>query len=108
MTARTAREELVHDHYVDGIIERSDFLPAKAALDERVARAEAALARLRRRELLVDLAPGQTVGQAWVARGPGWCRALAAAHIERVVIHPAPRRGSKIVDPSRVEVVWRQ
>lgn len=102
------REALVHDHYVTGLVSRNGFLAADSALGDAIARLEDDLARRRRRELLADLDPGMTVADAWSARGPDWCRELAGSQIERVVISPAPRRGSTRLDPSRVEVVWRR
>jgi hypothetical protein len=105
---QTQREELVRDHYVDGFVSRGDFLPAHAAISDRITRAEVELARHRRRELLVSLRPGETVAGAWASREPSWCRELARAHIERIVIAPANRRGLNRLDPGRVEVRWRQ
>jgi len=106
--AQAHREELVHDHYVTRLLSRRDFLGAHAAIEDRIARLEADLARRRRRELLSALGPGETVLDAWETRGPGWCRELARAYIERVIIHPAPTRGRNRLDPSRVELVWRR
>ena len=103
---RTQRAELVSDHYDQALISRSDFLPVLGSLDDRIGRLEADLARLRRRELVVALGAGESVAGAWARRGAHWRRELAGTHIERVVIHPA-LRGRNVVDPDRVEIVWR-
>jgi DNA invertase Pin-like site-specific DNA recombinase len=105
VTAR--REALVHDHYVTTLVSRPDFLAADAALADQVTRLEADLARRRRREILADLDPGSSVADAWGRRSVEWRRGLAQTQIDRVVIHPARRRGHNRLDPDRVEIVWR-
>jgi hypothetical protein len=104
---RAQREALVQDHYVARLVARPDFLRALAVLDERITRAEGALARLRRRELVDALGPGESVARAWESRPPAWRRELAAAHLESVIVNPALRRGSTTFDPRRVDIRWR-
>ena len=102
------REELVRDHYVNGLISRGDFLPAHAAISDRITRAEVDLGRHQRRELLVTLGPGETVaermGQPRVLLVPGVGRGphREGRHLPR---HAAP---TEPLDPGRVEVTWRQ
>jgi hypothetical protein len=98
----------VHDHYVARPVERGDFLRALAELEDRSARAEGVLARPRRRELVAALGPGETVERASETRPAPWRRELAAAHIKRVVVSPALRRGSTLCNAGRAAVAWRE
>lgn len=105
---RTRREQLVSDYHVDGLISRSEFIQAASAIDDRVNGLESEIARSSGRQAVAGLGPGETVADAISARGFGWARELSRALLDRVVIHPAPRKGSTRLDPARVEVVWRE
>ena len=51
--------------------------------------------------------PGErALREAWESRGLSWRRAVLAAVVERVVLHPC-LQGRNVFDPSRIEVVWR-
>ena len=43
---------------------------------------------------------------AWASLGLSWRRAVLAAVVERVVLHPC-LQGRNVFDPSRIEVIWR-
>lgn len=102
------REALVHDHYVTGLVSRRDFMGAAARLDDTIRRLTGDLNRLRRRDLLADLQPGETVLSAWADRPVHWRREIAGALIDHVSIARAAMKGRHIFDPDRVTVRWRE
>jgi hypothetical protein len=51
-------------------------------------------------------AAGAGLQQRWPSIGMDRQRAVIAAVIDRVVIHPAVK-GRKAFDPDRVEIIWR-
>jgi DNA invertase Pin-like site-specific DNA recombinase len=104
---RVRRQQLVSDYHVDGLISRGEFLAAAGAIDDKIGTLEGALARHAGVSAASLLKPGESIESAWRERGFGWSREIARSLIDRVVIAPAPNRGSNRLDPSRVEVVWR-
>lgn len=100
------REELVRDHYVNHLVSRGDFLIAHTALTDRIARLEADMDRLRRRELLADVNAGDALRDRWDHADAPWRHELARTYIERVEVGPGVR-GSNRFDEKRVTVVWR-
>lgn len=49
---------------------------------------------------------GVDVRAEWEARPAPWRHEVASALIDRIVVNPAPRRGTRF-DPSRIDVEWR-
>jgi site-specific DNA recombinase len=84
------------------------------AIGRARARVEARMDATRRRlagraatRTLATLPAGErALREAWETRGLSWRRAVLAAVVERVVLHPC-LKGRNVFDPSRIEVVWR-
>lgn len=104
--ARQRLARLTDDHYTHGLVDREDFLRSHGHLRGLLARLELDLTRVTRRDVVGLLGAGETIREAWATRGDVWRNRLARTLIDRVVIHPAVRRGSNRFDGSRVEVVW--
>jgi site-specific DNA recombinase len=107
-----ALTQLGDDFYQDGIIDRPTFLRQRAALEPRIAKARAELARrMQQQELIgVPAMPGKL--RRWWASDAATLekkRAVLALVLDRVVILPA-ERPSRTVDPARVVIPpdgWR-
>jgi site-specific DNA recombinase len=97
--------QLSRDHYVERLIGREEFLAARRPLEERIAANNERLARLRQREILATMAPGERVAEHWERADISWQRSLLRAVVDRVVVRPA-RRGVGWT-PERVEIQWR-
>lgn len=101
------RAQLATDHYADRLIDRTQFLAASAALDERVA-------ALRRR-LVRDVTEAQhdavradsdRLAQRWPDMPFDRQRAVLSAWIDKVIVMPAVK-GRNFFDPARVQISWR-
>jgi site-specific DNA recombinase len=107
-----ALTQLGDDFYPGGIIDRPSFLRQRAALEPRIAKARAELARrIQQQELIgVPAMPGEL--RAWWGTEAATLekkRAVLALVLDRVIIMPA-RRPSRTVDPERVVIPpdgWR-
>lgn len=101
---RAALDQLARDHYVDRLIGRSEFLAARKPLQVRVAEAEAALARSRRKA--TPDVPADLAG-AWEAEDVEWRRKMLSTVLDHVTVNPA-KAGTNSFDASRLDLVWRQ
>ena len=99
-------DELV-DAFADGTLSRADFARARARVEARMDTTRRRLAG----QAAISDAGDSAGGGAGAARGLGepglsWRRAVLAAVVERVVLHPR-LPGRNLFDPSRIEVIWR-
>jgi hypothetical protein len=100
-------EQLARDHYSDRLITRSEYLAARDAIEGRLESAKRRRAQASGTAVLEPFfASGAGFQQRWPSIGMDRQRAVIAAVIDRVVIHPAVK-GRKAFDPDRVEVIWR-
>ena len=107
---RKVDESLVKldDDYYDDIITRARYLRQKQRLDERRTSLERELASIQTKGAVVDVPRGAAkIRKAWDSAGMEWRQAIVSALVEKVIVHPAPKRGQNGFDPKRVEVVWR-
>jgi site-specific DNA recombinase len=99
-------DELV-DAFADGTLSRADFARARARVEARMDATRRRLAGQAATRTLAALPVGErALREAWASRGLSWRRAVLAAVVERVVLHPC-LQGRNVFDPSRIEVVWR-
>ncbi|HZA81309.1 MAG TPA: hypothetical protein VFC13_07540 [Actinomycetes bacterium] len=99
-------DELV-DAFADGTLRRADFARARARVEARMDATRRRLAGQAATRTLASLPVGErALREAWESRGLSWRRAVLAAVVERVVLHPC-LPGRNVFDPSRIEVVWR-
>jgi site-specific DNA recombinase len=99
-------DELV-DAFADGTLGRADFARARARVEARMDTTRRRLAGQAATRTLAALPVGErALREAWESRGLSWRRAVLAAVVERVVLHPC-LQGRNVFDPSRIEVVWR-
>jgi site-specific DNA recombinase len=96
-------DELV-DAFADGTLSRADYARARARVEARM---DTTRRRLAGPDSYADPAD-RGAGAAGGLGDPGlsWRRAVLAAVVERVVLHPC-LQGRNVFDPSRIEVVWR-
>jgi hypothetical protein len=99
-------DELV-DAFADGTLSRADLARARARVEARMDTTRRRLAGQAATRTLAALPVGErALREAWATRGLSWRRAVLAAVVERVVLHPC-LQGRNVFDPSRIEVVWR-
>ena len=93
---------LAEDFYVRKLIGREEFLAARAGLQAALDTARLAMAHLPRAKAV------RKVGRAeWDLMDTDTRRLVAAAILERVEVHPAPKKGRVPFDPARLRFVWR-
>jgi DNA invertase Pin-like site-specific DNA recombinase len=103
---RARLDQLGEAHFVEGVVDRAEYMRRRAALEGRIADAETALARRVRRGAVSGLpAGGSGLSDWWQSADLDRRRALVGLAVERVVVQPAVR-GLNRFDPSRIEVVW--
>lgn len=95
---------LAEDHGA-GRISRLEWLAARRPLQARLERARAAREAAAAVDVADDLPPD--VRARWASYSPDRKRAILAAVFDRVVVHPATRRGP-LFDERRVEPIWRE
>jgi len=99
-------EQLARDHYSEHVISRAEFLAARMPLQERIAAAERLIdqAAMSRPEVCSEEVPtSQDSGESGIEER----RRLITACLEKVLIRPAPRPGTRRFDPTRISVVSR-
>lgn len=98
-------DQAKRDTYVEGILDRGDFIALKAELDARLEAIHAEAADLAGRRTLADLPDGD-LREWWAGADLGRRRELLMAVLDRVELLPG-RRGYNRFDPDRVQLVWR-
>ena len=103
---QAALEQLARDHYSERVVSKAEFLAARMPLQERIAAAERLIdqATMSRHEVCSDDAPAS---QDDMEVGIEERRRLITAWLEKVLIRPAPRPGTRRYDPTRISVVSR-
>ena len=101
--------ELYDDYYSHGLlVDKAHFVRQKELLEARREAIRRLLAKNEKTNVICSLPhEGKLIYDAWEERGIAWRQSLTKVLIEKVVIHPAEKRGQNAFDPSRVEVVWR-
>jgi site-specific DNA recombinase len=95
-------------HFVEGVVDRSEYLRARSTLLGRIESCQTALARRAQRSAVAGLpTAGEALDSWWEGAGLDQRRALVRLMIERVVVHPAVR-GRNRFDSSRIEPVFQQ
>ena len=98
-------EQAAVDHY-SGDITRAEFRAARKALEAEIESLHSKLSRNGRSRVLTGLPTGRDALQAaWESGDVGWRRALVAAIVDRIKIHPAVR-GRTTFDPNRLHINW--
>jgi site-specific DNA recombinase len=105
------------DDYVDGTFDKATYIRQKARVTERLEQTRRAVDRVASRRTLVALPPAGRLRAAWASASVDQRRAIIAAVVEKVLLHPATRSGAKRLwqepngdwayDPSKVEICWR-
>ncbi len=103
-----ALEALANDHYVERLISRQEFLPARGTLARRL---EANREKLARRDgngvVSSFLGHGGALREAWERGSLDWRRAVVGALVDHIDIMPAVRKGRNVFDYGRVRPIWR-
>jgi len=106
--ADEARLERLKGLLVDGDLAPADFRRFRGEIEERIAEASGALARLAGAGAVVGIPAGAAAATDWwEAAGLERQRAILGLVVERVVLQPA-RRGFNRFDPKCVEIVWKE
>jgi site-specific DNA recombinase len=104
-----ARLRGLSDYLADGTLAKAEYLRQKGRVQERLAKLEQEMARLRsqapRRRLLG--ATFEEIFAAWGAMGLEERRLVVADHISHITIKPVGH-GAKKFSPDSVEIHWRQ
>jgi hypothetical protein len=101
-----ALERLAADFYTDRILTRPEFLAPRSSLTASIAETKRRLSGQGAVSLLSQLPTGAALEKAWAESNLERRRAIVAAVIERIVVHPAIR-GRNRFDPDRLQIVWR-
>lgn len=110
-----ALEELTGDYYVRKLLDRSSFIGARQALEERIEMTKRALQSRSNVALLTSLpSTSRALREAWDEHadeddpsfGLTWRRALVEAVLDYVVVLPSTPGGNTF-DPDRVDPHWR-
>jgi hypothetical protein len=101
-----ALEQLAQDHYVNRIIERAEFLSARATIQERLSTNRSRASEDRQHGVLGALMAGAKLRESWPERPLDWKRAVLSVVIDHVILQPAVK-GNNRFDPGLVEPVWR-
>jgi DNA invertase Pin-like site-specific DNA recombinase len=99
----TRLEELDHDHYVEGLLDRKRWLTTKGALEARRDECLTTVAAATR-TLALDGYVGQ-LRAAWSELSIDKQRAILRAVIDHITINPATRPGNTL-DPDRIDITW--
>jgi hypothetical protein len=101
-----ALEETSRLFLVERVIAKPEFLKVRAELESRIAATRKRLEASAGGSTIAALG-GIDVRERWEREAVEWQHEVAAAIIDRVIVQPAPRRGTRF-DPSRIDVEWRQ
>jgi site-specific DNA recombinase len=89
-------------------ITRSEWMTARKPVESRITEIERRLSRMTRTDALAGIVGnGAALGQQWASLNLTRQHAIVKAVLDHIVISPADRRGPRVVDPSRVDLVWR-
>ena len=106
-TVEDRLDRLSHDHYVEGIVRRGEFLQLRASLDDRVEALRKRLGSVGNGNVTATLPrSSKALQQAWESRDLAWRRAVVSAVLHRVVLSRG-RKGYNRFDPSRIRLEWR-
>jgi site-specific DNA recombinase len=104
------------DDYVDGTFDKATYVRQKARVIERLEQTRLALDRVASNRTLVALPPAGRLRVAWAAASVDQRRAIIAAVVEKVLLHPAGSGAKRLwqepngdwgYDPSKVEICWK-
>lgn len=100
-----ALEEAAHAYFVERAISKAEYQTVRSELEKRI---DLARRRLESASSTVGLGrlAGHDIRGAWDARAVAWRHDVACLLIDRIIVNPAPQRGTRF-DPSRVDVEWR-
>jgi site-specific DNA recombinase len=99
-------EQLVHDHYVDQIIGRSDFVAAHDALTSRIDEARRSFAEQASAGVVAALpGAGKQLRADWEGADLDRRRSIIGAIIETIAVNPVGKGHWKFA-PDRVDVRW--
>lgn len=102
---QAALEEAANMYLVERSISKVAYNTVVAKLTRRIDDARRRISRATSNTILGQVA-GIDIRTQWKTRSPAWQHEVAGAVIERVIVNPAPRRGTRF-DPARIDVEWR-
>lgn len=93
--------------YIDGELDKSRYQVQAQRVAARKAELEKELATIQTKGAVVDVPRGAAkIRKAWDSADMEWRAAMVSALVEKVIVHPAEKRGQNGFDPKRVEIVW--
>jgi DNA invertase Pin-like site-specific DNA recombinase len=98
-------EEAARAYFVERAVTKAEYVAVREDLERRI---DVARRRLESTSASAGLGriAGVNVRAEWSVRSVPWRHEVARMVIDRVVIAPAPRRGTRF-DPARVDIEWR-
>jgi len=101
----TALEEAARAYFVERAISKPEYQVVRADLERRIDLARRRLESASSTAGLGRLA-GLDVRNDWDVRPVAWRHDVARLLVDRIIVNPAPRRGTRF-DPDRIDVEWR-
>lgn len=102
---QSALEEAANLYLVERSISKASYSAVVAKLTKRIEDASRRIERATSGAFVGRIA-GLGVRDQWEQRPATWRSEIARGLIDRVIVNPAPRRGTRF-DPSRIDVEWR-
>jgi DNA invertase Pin-like site-specific DNA recombinase len=100
-----ALEEAARAYFVERAISKAEYQVVRADLEKRIDLARRRLESASSTTGLSRLA-GLDIRSDWDVRPVVWRHDVARLLIDRIIVNPAPRRGTRF-DPDRIDVEWR-
>lgn len=100
-----ALEEAARAYFVEREISKSEYQAVRSDLERRI---DTARRRLESASSTTGLGrvAGLDIRAEWDVRPIAWRHDVARLLIDRIIVNPAPRRGTRF-DPDRIDVEWR-
>jgi site-specific DNA recombinase len=105
LSLRQRREDALA-MFGEGYLDRAELTTTLDTIAQERAPIEAALARSSGMQAVAAMKPGETIAEAWRARGVAWQRQLARAIIGSIEIAPNAVRGRQSFDADRVNLTF--
>lgn len=100
-----ALEEAARAYFVERAISKAEYQVVRSDLEKRIDLARRRLESASSTAGLGRLA-GLDIRDDWDVRPVAWRHDVARLLVDRIIVNPAPRRGTRF-DPDRIDVEWR-
>ncbi|BAJ31027.1 MULTISPECIES: recombinase family protein [Kitasatospora] len=110
--ARKAKVDQLVTDYATGVLTREQFILAKQVAEAAIQEIRELLAQAQQQTALAQVPANQSIREAWDTAGLAWRQKIVGLVVEKVVIVPGGRPGSKTwrgfrFDPEFVRIEWK-